>query len=539
MAKSWSSRAIAAVALVGGALAASPAAAGEYVVDQCSERTTGAPRSVVSEWSAAGPARKYVECGAYAGSFGLELPQAGTLRYGTTAWLRLAAPASPASVEVARASLAYRVRPHTGNYAFLEVFSLGTRQYSERLPSDRTHSPLELAFPSGTRSFDVGIYCSTGHGAVDCNWGSAFEVLRVTSARLTLREDVAPALSVDGGSLLQPGARSGSETLAYSASDDAAGVERVAVRIGGVVAGERDLRGDPVACPRDSWSACARQRAEELAVDTTRVADGTHRLSVVATDAAGNRRIAEAGTVIVRNRPPDAPAAPSDASAPGARGAPNGDPATDGARLTAVFEASGSASAQVRHGRSATVAGQLVDERGRPIAGALLDVSSVLATRGAEARSEGAARTDASGRFRHPLAADASRTVVVSYRARERDAQPAARADLALHVAAPVSLRARPARLRNRRVVSLSGRVAGRPMPTRGVVVDLQVRLAARWRSFAVVRTTRTGRYRHRHRFRHVTRHPARFRFRARVRRDAAYPFTSGRSRVVAVVVRP
>jgi hypothetical protein len=534
---------VAGAALAAGVLlAAAPARAGTYVVDQCTEPSSATPRRVLAEWAAAGEARKYVDCGTASGSFGLELPGAGAaIRYGAFAWLGLSVPARLPDVEVARVRLAYRVRPHKGNEAFLELYASGGRLHSEPLPSDRTASPLDLALPAGARAFDVGLYCATRYGAIDCSWTSPFEVLRISSARLTLRESTQPSVSVDGGSLLAGGERSGRETVLYSASDAASGVERVAVRLGGVVVAERDLAGDRAACPRDGWSACAPQRSEELEVDTQRVPDGTHQLTVTATDAAGNARIASGGSVTVRNRPAAPPPStqPSSAAEPDPRGAANGAPASDGARLSVHFEESRAASAHVRHGRTATLAGQLVDERGRPIAGAVLDVSSALAVAGAQPRPEGAARTDADGRFSHAIAADASRTIAVAYRARERDAQPAARADLALHVPAPVTLRARPARLRNGRVVTLAGSVLGRPLPLRGVVVDLQVRLAGRWRSFAVARTTRTGRYRHRHRFRHVVRHPSRFRFRARVRRDAAYPFTSGRSRVVGVRVSP
>jgi hypothetical protein len=67
-------------------------------------------------------------------------------------------------------------------------------------------------------------------------------------------------------------------------------------------------------------------------------------------------------------------------------------------------------------------------------------------------------------------------------------------------------------------------------------VVELQARVGRRWRTFAALRTDRTGRVRRIHRFTPVSTGRT-YRFRLLARRESAYPFETGWSRVVAVRV--
>ena len=70
------------------------------------------------------------------------------------------------------------------------------------------------------------------------------------------------------------------------------------------------------------------------------------------------------------------------------------------------------------------------------------------------------------------------------------------------------------------------GRLLGKPIPRVGKLVDLQAYDGGRWRTFATTRTNRKGRYRA------PTASPARsprtFRFRARARKEARYPYALG-----------
>ena len=85
--------------------------------------------------------------------------------------------------------------------------------------------------------------------------------------------------------------------------------------------------------------------------------------------------------------------------------------------------------------------------------------------------------------------------------------------------------------------VRFRGRLLGRPVPARGKLVEIQAFDGGRWRTFAQPRSRRNGRFRTAYRLRR-TFGPRTFRFRARVRREASYPFELGFSKVVRVRVR-
>jgi hypothetical protein len=89
----------------------------------------------------------------------------------------------------------------------------------------------------------------------------------------------------------------------------------------------------------------------------------------------------------------------------------------------------------------------------------------------------------------------------------------------------------------NGEYVTFRGRVKGGHFPTGGKLVELQVFTRRRWRTFALPRAdAKTGRWNFQYRFETI-RGTARFRFRARVQREAGYPFHTGTSRQVRVRV--
>ena len=81
------------------------------------------------------------------------------------------------------------------------------------------------------------------------------------------------------------------------------------------------------------------------------------------------------------------------------------------------------------------------------------------------------------------------------------------------------------------------GRLRGLPVPRRGKLVEIQAFDGGRWRTFALPRSHRDGRFRTSYRLRR-TFGPRTFRFRARVRREDGYPYELGFSRPVLVRVR-
>jgi hypothetical protein len=84
--------------------------------------------------------------------------------------------------------------------------------------------------------------------------------------------------------------------------------------------------------------------------------------------------------------------------------------------------------------------------------------------------------------------------------------------------------------------IRLSGRVRSRPLPRPGKLVVLQAYDRGRWRTFATTRSKKAGRFSRRYRFSRTFR-PHTFRFRARLPREGAYPYSTGTTRTVRVRV--
>ena len=107
-----------------------------------------------------------------------------------------------------------------------------------------------------------------------------------------------------------------------------------------------------------------------------------------------------------------------------------------------------------------------------------------------------------------------------------------------LRVRAATSLRPSRHNVVNGEYVTFRGRVKSRPLPSAGKLVELQVFTRRRWRTFAQPRANpHTGRWAYQYRFEAI-RGRVQFRFRARIRREAGYPFYTGTSRSARVTVR-
>jgi hypothetical protein len=198
--------------------------------------------------------------------------------------------------------------------------------------------------------------------------------------------------------------------------------------------------------------------------------------------------------------------------------------------------ARGRARRTVRFGRRAGVRIVLSDELARPIAGATLQVRTREVRVGAEWLLAPDVTTGTAGRATLLLSPGPSRLVRLEYRTHIGDAAPAAAGSVRLNVRAGVTLGVRPRRLRGGETMRLSGRLLAPPAYGVGKIVTLQARERGRWRDFQSARTRRGGRFSARYRFSQAAH--GRFPLRAVARADGAYPYATGRSRVVKVRVR-
>ena len=213
-------------------------------------------------------------------------------------------------------------------------------------------------------------------------------------------------------------------------------------------------------------------------------------------------------------------------------GDPNGNPTTRSARFVGGFGKPARSRVTVGYGKGARLRGRLLTADGTPVQGATLQVASrVLAgNRGFRVITGASIVTAADGGFAYRVPKGASRQVRIAYRAYSRDATFAAQRLFSLRTRAGVRLSVSPQRARNGGLVRFRGNLRGGPKPRAGVLVVLQAREGGRWRSFRTLRTKRKGgRFSSRYRFTRTGR-PTTFRFRALVRKQIGYAYSTGSS---------
>jgi hypothetical protein len=395
----------------------------------------------------------------------------------------------------------------------------------------RTDTPCALG---GRTSFALGsdttavrylVWCQTGLADQECysDGGASAASLFLHGATLTVDDPTDPTLEVGGGGLVTDGATvTGAATATFTATDPDSGIRWVELAVDAQVVDSHSYPGD-----HTSFRPYASTRSGQLAYDTARLANGRHEVTVRAYNAAADGVTVHSAVVTVDNPKTGSPAG----AQPGA--------STQLAHAILVAEfADHSQRRVVRYGRPVTVTGRLTDASGVPIAGARLDVRELGHEPGASARDTGQVVTDSDGRWRYVAGIGGSRDIVVVYRPEGRDLALADRTQVTLLVRAAATLRVAPGRIRNGQAVRVYGRLRGRPYPVPGILVTLQgrPRRGGAWRTFAVARTRSDGRFAHRYRFTRV-RARTRFLFRARIARQAVYPYEPATSRRVGATV--
>jgi hypothetical protein len=151
----------------------------------------------------------------------------------------------------------------------------------------------------------------------------------------------------------------------------------------------------------------------------------------------------------------------------------------------------------------------------------------------------GTVTTDDRGAFRFLIPARHSRTLRFGYKARLADRDFTSTSELTLLVYSKARLKVSRKALVNGQTVRFDGRVVSGPLPSTGVVVDLQAHRPGRgWVTFKVTRAKRrNGRFGAAYRFT-ATSGTQTYRFRARIRQDSSYPYLLSRTRQVKVKVR-
>jgi hypothetical protein len=188
--------------------------------------------------------------------------------------------------------------------------------------------------------------------------------------------------------------------------------------------------------------------------------------------------------------------------------------------------------ARVPIGERAEAAGRLINRDGQGIPGAEVRVLSSSPI--SPEQLVAVLQTDGDGRYRYTATGSTDRTLRFAY-AGSPLVLPA-QSEIMMTVPALTSLRVGRRRVLNGQAATFTGRVRTLPAPAGGKLVELQVRLSGRWQTFRTTRTNAAGLWAIRYRFKR-TRGVQRFRFRARLPREANYPFAVGGSRSLTVRV--
>ncbi len=189
--------------------------------------------------------------------------------------------------------------------------------------------------------------------------------------------------------------------------------------------------------------------------------------------------------------------------------------------------------AKAKYGDRVRVEGRLLTRDGAPVAGATVQI--LARTDSGPEQQVAVVATDQSGNYAFETTASASQTLRFAY-AGSAQTLPSA-SEVGLVTTARSTMRRVPRRLLNGQSVHFSGQVRSVPVPAAGKLVEMQVVLSGRWQTFRTVRTDPEGAWRVDYRFRRSCGR-VRFRFRARLPAEAGYPFATGRTSPVPVVVR-
>jgi hypothetical protein len=371
-----------------------------------------------------------------------------------------------------------------------------------------------------------------GHGFGDPNGYAA--VVYLYAADITLEQAAGPTASNVGGELAGAPTVTGRSALTFNASDPGAGVYQAVFSVDGQVVQRSVLdeaggRCRDVGQTTDGTGAflylqpCPGSVGADVALDTTRVANGAHRLTVSVIDAAGNAA-AVLDRVVTFYNPP----------APGVPGPVNGINASAQARLSVRWKRTRKPSLTSAFDGRQTITGRLTGPGGLPIAAAQIDVAATPSSAGRTSALP-ALHTGRDGRFVLRLARGlSSRTLRFAYRTHLGDLTPAATGTLTLRVRAGLALSITPRAAGVGQSILFRGHLRGGPIPASGKQLVLEARSpGGSWIEFKVVRTDSKGRYRASYRFKFPG--PAVYQFRVVCEPESDYPFAAGSSQVLAV----
>lgn len=346
------------------------------------------------------------------------------------------------------------------------------------------------ALPGELHNWFFSIGCG-GYADQSCTHSDTvpdFGEIHVRSAAFTLEDAEQPSVASPGGSLTAEGASFGA--LSYLASDDITGIARATIESDGAELISTVPNSNGGRCQRVGQAGstndylyrrpCPPRQQVEMTLPRNTLTNGEHVIRARVYDASGNgltvfgpRRIQVTGSNV------------------------NGFSA-------ARFSIDGPGGIVANYGRRVRINGRLFANTGEPLAGARVE-STFDSNSATRARIARVVHTDSDGRFSFTVRALANRTWSLN--------NPDTGAALSgkLIVRSRISLRASRRRISPRGRMHLVGRIPSE-RARHGASVAIKVKSGRRWRTVAVVRTTRTGAFNFSYRFRRISHASLRFR---------------------------
>lgn len=364
--------------------------------------------------------------------------------------------------------------------------------------------------------FDAGCYGESYGTCGPSTYGKS--VIAFGDTRIHLDDPYAPEFSSVSG--VPSGPVRGALGVGAALTDRGGGLWQSEVRLGATILKARStlsVNGGRcsevnVEAPANEFGVpqpCPRALSGSWSVDTTKVADGQHLLTITVWDAANNATKVVNQTITVENS-----AGPL---------LPGGGGSASAGTITVAAPAG-----IAKFGAKTTITGRLTDPAGAPIAGASVRVVEQPTFTGAPTTPGAAVTTDARGGFSYVTSPSSSRTVTFSY---NPTADASASASAVLRVRGAVRLSTRRRTLRHGSTAVFTGRVRTAPLPAKGARVLIEVRAGGAWQPAKLLRTNAAGRFRWSRRLRAVTT----YRFRARVLRDAEFPAEPAASTAISL----
>jgi len=381
---------------------------------------------------------------------------------------------------------------------------------------------LRRTAPTDTTELKLTVMCARAGGCPEVkSQGQVTDSVWVFSSAITLSDNASPQFAgPPSGPLVAGGVLAGVEPVTIAATDKGSGVYQAMIEIDGRILLRQVLNGNGSLCQAPFVAAppCQLSASGTIVFNTDELSDGTHSLTLLVSDAAGNT--ATWGPITIRTL--NNPCSPI--------------PATSGMTLRASFllrhqkRTLRSRTLTAGFGSRPLVVGRLTTSGGTIVPGGSICVAARDDYAGAPLRAVGTLSANGNGRFDYRLGPGPSRTIYFIHRVPDGAVSTA----LDIHVRVPVRVHVNAHQLFNGQVMTWRGRL---PAPTpNGLLALMQVWRGVGWQTFEQVSIRRDGRWIARYRFSFTT-GVQHYRFRLVVPHQAGYPYATGESPNINVVV--